>query len=202
MNKKLNNNGFSLVELIIVIAIMAVLAASIAPSVIRYIDKTRSTKAYNDAATIYNDAQVVLSEFLAKDVAGSYLGVDDGMATQFYTDPVYGKVGRMTNYKCYQLLTTNDAIANPTRADILLSESFLESSAYTTDQLNASVPTNTAIGNLPQTKTSFMVVYNNSGVIYVELFEKGYFVHYDGSQSVDDVVAAKKDPTVTFSDVR
>ena len=36
-----NNKGFSLVELIIVIAIMAILAAAIAPAVIRYIDKSR-----------------------------------------------------------------------------------------------------------------------------------------------------------------
>ncbi len=35
------NDGFSLVELIIVIAIMAILAAAIAPALIRYIDKSR-----------------------------------------------------------------------------------------------------------------------------------------------------------------
>ena len=35
------NKGFSLVELIIVIAIMAILAAAIAPALIRYIDKSR-----------------------------------------------------------------------------------------------------------------------------------------------------------------
>ena len=36
--KKTNNKGFSLVELIIVIAIMAILAGAIAPALIRYID--------------------------------------------------------------------------------------------------------------------------------------------------------------------
>ena len=35
------NNGFSLVELIIVIAIMAILATVIAPALIRFIDKSR-----------------------------------------------------------------------------------------------------------------------------------------------------------------
>lgn len=38
---KKSNKGFSLVELIIVIAIMAVLAAAIAPALIRYINKAR-----------------------------------------------------------------------------------------------------------------------------------------------------------------
>jgi type IV pilus assembly protein PilA len=37
----MKNKGFSLVELIIVIAIMAILAAAIAPALIRYIDKSR-----------------------------------------------------------------------------------------------------------------------------------------------------------------
>ena len=36
-----DNKGFSLVELIIVIAIMAILAGAIAPALIRYIDKSR-----------------------------------------------------------------------------------------------------------------------------------------------------------------
>ena len=39
--KKIGNKGFSLVELIIVIAIMSILAAGIAPALIRYINKSR-----------------------------------------------------------------------------------------------------------------------------------------------------------------
>lgn len=47
--KKSNNKGFSLVELIVVIAIMAVLVAVLAPQFTKYIDQSRKS---NDAATV------------------------------------------------------------------------------------------------------------------------------------------------------
>ncbi len=49
---KKNNKGFSLVELIIVIAIMAILAGAIAPALIRYIDKSRRSNDVKAAKTI------------------------------------------------------------------------------------------------------------------------------------------------------
>ncbi len=52
------NIGFSLVELIIVIAIMAVLAAAIAPALIRYIDKSRKAVDIQDAQMLYEAANL------------------------------------------------------------------------------------------------------------------------------------------------
>ena len=69
MNYKKNNNnkGFSLVELIIVIAIMAILAGAIVPAVIHYIDKARQGRFISDAKNLLIDANADYIEQLAAD---------------------------------------------------------------------------------------------------------------------------------------
>ena len=50
--KKMNNKGFSLVELIIVIAIMAILIVVLAPQYLKYVERSRNSTDMQNATTI------------------------------------------------------------------------------------------------------------------------------------------------------
>ena len=57
-NREKNNHGFSLIELIIVIAIIAILSAAIAPALIRYIDKSRKAIDIENAMVLFKGAEM------------------------------------------------------------------------------------------------------------------------------------------------
>lgn len=56
--KKLNNKGFSLVELIIVIAIMAVLIGVLAPQYLKYVERSRTSTDQDNVTAIVSALQV------------------------------------------------------------------------------------------------------------------------------------------------
>ena len=65
------NKGFSLVELIIVIAIMAILAGALAPQLIKYINKSRLSSDVQTGSAIQSAVQAALANEGAYDVAES-----------------------------------------------------------------------------------------------------------------------------------
>lgn len=74
---KKNNKGFSLVELIIVIAIMAILAGALAPALIKYINKSRRSADISNADTIRSAIQTALSNEDAADALKTSLSKTD-----------------------------------------------------------------------------------------------------------------------------
>ena len=86
-SKKLNcrNNGFSLIELVIVMAIMVILTAFIAPNLIDYIAKSRTAR---DSSNAHYVAQAIMVMFASE-------GIDPETASRssFYSSGDYS-VGR------------------------------------------------------------------------------------------------------------
>lgn len=59
---KNDNKGFSLIELIVVIAIMAILVGALAPQLIKYIDKSKAAADIQTAGTVYSVIQTALAD--------------------------------------------------------------------------------------------------------------------------------------------
>ncbi len=70
--KKMNNKGFSLVELIIVIAIMAVLMGVLAPQLLKYVESSRLQSDLTAMSEVENATKIALS------VEKIYNAVSDG----------------------------------------------------------------------------------------------------------------------------
>ena len=60
--ERMKNKGFSLVELIIVIAIMAILAAALAPQLMKYIEKSRVSTDASTCSSIESCVNAALAD--------------------------------------------------------------------------------------------------------------------------------------------
>ena len=58
MRNKRGNKGFSLIELIVVVAIMAVLVGVLAPAYLRYVEKTRKQTCYWNMDNVVREVQL------------------------------------------------------------------------------------------------------------------------------------------------
>lgn len=61
-NKKRNNKGFSLVELIVVVAIMAVLVGVLAPAYLTYVEKSRAQKDASALEEVRHAVEIAVAE--------------------------------------------------------------------------------------------------------------------------------------------
>ena len=97
--KKNKNSGFSLVELIIVIAIMAVIIGVIAPQYIKYISKSREAVCQTNMDTLIREYQVETisrqpstveeAKALLREIVEAHGGTVESEGTSFYTGGVY-----------------------------------------------------------------------------------------------------------------
>ncbi|MBD5494727.1 MAG: prepilin-type N-terminal cleavage/methylation domain-containing protein [Lachnospiraceae bacterium] len=144
MKKEMNNKGFSLVELIIVIAIMVILIAVLAPQYLRYVEKARVSSDQNTIVEYINAMQTVAAD------PEIQLSTGDTYTVTVNTDGTIVVSGPLTT------ILTNYAILDSTT----LSSSKVQSTAYRAAQSVITLSYGTAGG----TAELWHVTVNDAGV--------------------------------------
>lgn len=195
MKIKEDNRGFSLVELIVSIAIMAILVAAVAVSVLRYLDRAREVKALTEARALYATAQYAIVN----------ASIDELQAFQYavkFEEVVNGetmRLGRFSNQSLYKYLQESAggspslSAAKSKAADYYIAAQLANSipgadGSIAEDSLKDKSPVGDShstkyISEHPETygNVVFAIAYNNKcEIVYFQCVYNGYFITSDG----------------------
>jgi type IV pilus assembly protein PilA len=84
-----NKKGFTLVEIIVVLVILAILAAFLIPSMIGFVNEARGKAMLAEAREVYVAAQATATEYAAKGELNK-LGIASGVAANLGSAKVFG----------------------------------------------------------------------------------------------------------------
>lgn len=189
MSRKIDNKGLTLIELIIVIAIMAIMVGVIAPQMVKYIARARQVKVEKEASEFIRAAQIALVDVTAQ---GKAPGSDSVKNKTVSSSPYYKNgtpYGNLTNWTVH-----NDVVAGASNGPFaheffdLLGITYGKEwkSGKSSIPISASQPKLNPAGSLTK-ECIFQIFYDQIGNMVVEYSREGYFVRMENSLLVESV---------------
>ncbi len=191
---KINNKGVSLMELIIAVAIMAVLVGVVSPMMVKYVHKARQTRVEKEASEFVQATRVAYIEVCE---SGDEPGSDTIKHKAIKTSPYYRNgtlYGNYTNWTVH-----NGVVAGASNAKY--AEAIFKNLGISIGKEwksgNSSIPISK---NQPKLNPSgsmtkeciFQIFYTKSGNVVVEYSREGYFVRMENSVLVDSIKIEKE----------
>lgn len=211
MQKKQNkNDGFTLVELVIVIAVMVILAGIVGLNVIQYIEKARKSRVLQEARAIYDQCTIAIA---GMDTVKFKDGEDLDLSIALNkVDPNLGECGRVSSISCYHEYGNVKNLANvqgkAAYVDQYIAKSIVDSlPEFSANTWAKASPNGMSIAQINASadhanRFNLMCIYDANGCLYVEVYHNGYFVHYTPETKLDDVVKARgKQNDIKFTNV-
>lgn len=210
MKIKKDNRGFSMVELIVTIAIMAILVGALSVSVVGYVEKAKKAKALTEAKAIYSAAQyAVVNASIDEQDAFLY-----AVKFEETVDGVTMRLGRFSNQSLYKYLQISNggkdlSTAKSKAADYYIAAQLANSITGADgniegDMLKDQSPVGDShstkyISEHPETygNVVFAMAYNSKcEIVYFQCVYNGYFITSEGGV----LTAEKVSDSTKFND--